>query len=297
MTSTSQASNEKRRIALTSVVAAIFLTGFKLVIGLITGSLGILSEALHSALDLVAAAITFFAVRHSDKPADEDHNYGHGKIENYSALIETLLLVVTCVWIVYEAIHRLTTGKMEIDVTVWSFVVIVTSIIIDVSRSRALYRIAKKHESQALEADALHFSTDIWSSAVVLVGLTGAAFHFYYADPIAALIVAMIVLTVSYRLGKRSFNALVDRAPLGLNEKIYEIVRDISEVKEFHDIKVRESGPYKFVDLNIHVEKNLTIDQAHEISHKVEEAITQQIKNVKVMVHAEPDSESDVHSR
>lgn len=297
MTTSAQASNEKRRIALTSVVAAIFLTGFKLVIGLLTGSLGILSEALHSALDLVAAAITFFAVRHSDKPADQEHNYGHGKIENYSALIETFLLVITCVWIVYEAVRRLIYHDVEIDVTVWSFVVIATSIVVDVSRSRALYRIAKKHESQALEADALHFSTDIWSSSVVLVGLVGAAFHFYYADPIAALIVAMIVLTVSYRLGKRSFNALVDRAPEGLNEKIFDIVRKIPEVKEFHDIKVRESGPYKFVDLNIHVDKNITINRAHEISHEVENAITSRIKNVKVMVHAEPDSESDIHSR
>jgi len=290
MISTAQASNEKRKIALTSVLAAFFLTGFKLVIGMLTGSLGILSEALHSALDLAAAAITFFAVRHSDKPADKEHHYGHGKIENYSALIETILLVITCSWIIYEAIHRLVTGKTEIDVTVWSFVVIVTSIIVDVSRSRALYRVARKHESQALEADALHFSTDIWSSTVVLAGLAGAAFHFYYADPIAALIVAMIVLTVSYRLGKRSFNALVDRAPEGLNEKIFDIVSKIPEVKEFHDIKVRESGPYKFVDLNIHVDKNISIDQAHQISHQVEEAIIAKIKNVKVMVHAEPDS-------
>ncbi len=290
MTTAAQVTNEKRRIALTSVLAAIFLTGFKLVIGLLTGSLGILSEALHSALDLVAATITFFAVRHSDKPADEEHNYGHGKIENYSALVETFLLVVTCAWIIYEAIHRLATGKTEIEVTVWSFVVIITSIIVDVSRSRALYSVAREHESQALEADALHFSTDIWSSTVVLVGLIGAAFHFYYADPVAALIVAMIVLTVSYRLGKRSFNALVDKAPEGLNEKIFEIVREIPEVKEFHDIKVRESGPYKFVDLNIHVDKNITIDHAHEISHHVEEAIISKIKNVKVMVHTEPDS-------
>lgn len=289
MTTSEQASNEKKRIALTSVLAAIFLTGFKLVIGLVTGSLGILSEALHSALDLAAAAITFFAVRHSDKPADEEHNYGHGKMENYSALIETFLLVITCSWIIYEAIHRLITGKTEIDVTGWSFVVIVTSIVVDVTRSRALYRVARKHESQALEADALHFSTDIWSSSVVLVGLIGAAFHFYYADPAAALIVAIIVFTVSFRIGRKSFNALVDRAPEGLNEKIFDIVREIPEVKEFHDIKVRESGPYKFVDLNIHVDKKISIDQAHQISHQVEEAIISKIKNVKVMVHAEPD--------
>ncbi len=290
MSSSVTASKEKKTIALTSVIAAVFLTGFKIIIGFLTGSLGILSEALHSALDLVAAVITFFAVKFSDTPPDEDHNFGHGKIENYSALIETLLLVITCVWIIYEAVRRLVTHDVKIEVTVWSFVVIVTSIVIDFSRSRALYKVAKKHDSQALEADALHFSTDIWSSSVVLIGLIGVSFNFHYADPIAALIVAMIVLSVSYRLGKRSFDALVDRAPKGLHERVEEIVKEIAEVKQFHDIKIRESGPNKFVDLNIHVDKNMTINQAHEISHLVEEAISSKIKNVKVMVHAEPES-------
>ena len=289
MSNSSLATKEKKSIALTSVAAAIFLTGFKLVIGLLTGSLGILSEALHSALDLVAAIITFFAVKFADVPPDEGHNYGHGKIENYSALIETLLLVITCIWIIYEGIRRLVTHEVQIEITVWSFIVIVSSIVIDFSRSRALYRVAKKHDSQALEADALHFSTDIWSSSVVLIGLIGVTFNFDYADPIAALIVAIIVLIVCYRLGKKSFDALIDRAPKGLHERVEDIVRKIPEVKQFHDIKVRESGPYKFVDLNIHVDKNMTIDQAHEISHMVEEAISSKIKNVKVMVHAEPD--------
>jgi len=290
MAGNSKATEEKKSIALTSVIAAIFLTGFKLVIGILTGSLGILSEALHSALDLVAAIITFFAVKFADVPPDEGHNYGHGKIENYSALIETLLLVLTCVWIIYEAIRRLVTHRVQIEVTIWSFIVIVCSIVIDFSRSRALYRVAKKHDSQALEADALHFSTDIWSSSVVLIGLIGVSFNFNYADPIAALIVAMIVLTVSYRLGKRSFDALIDRAPKGLHERVEAIVKDVLEVKQFHDIKVRESGPYKFVDINIHVDKNMTIDHAHEISHRVEKAINSKIKNVKVMVHVEPEN-------
>ncbi len=286
-----QAAKEKRSIALTSVIAAVFLTTFKLIIGFLTGSLGILSEALHSGLDLVAAAITFFAVKAADKPADKEHHFGHGKIENYSALMETILLVITCGWIVYEASHRLLTGKTHIEVTAWSFVVIVTSIVIDVSRSRALYRVAKKHNSQALEADALHFSTDIWSSAVVLVGLSGALFGFYYADAISALIVAMIVLSVSYRLGKRSFNALVDAAPQGLREEILSIIQQIPDVKFSHNIKVRESGPNKFVELNIHVDKNMTIGKAHEISHEVERAITSKIQNIEVMVHAEPDKD------
>jgi cation diffusion facilitator family transporter len=290
LTSSATASKEKKSIALTSVIAAVFLTGFKLIIGFLTGSLGILSEALHSALDLVAAVITFFAVKISDTPPDEDHNFGHGKIENYSALIETLLLVITCVWIIYEAVRRLVTHEVKIEITVWSFIVIITSIVIDYSRSRALYKVAKKHDSQALEADALHFSTDIWSSSVVLVGLIGVSFNFNYADPIAALIVAVIVLSVSYRLGKKSFDALVDRAPKGLHERVEEIVREILEVRQFHDLKVRESGPNKFVELNIHVDQNMSINQAHEISHLVEEAISHKIKNVKVMIHTEPES-------
>ena len=286
-----QAAKEKSRIAFISILAAVFLTSFKLLIGFATGSLGILSEALHSGLDLVAALITFFAVRAADKPADRDHNFGHGKIENYSALIETFLLVITCGWIIYEAIHRMITGKTHIEITVWSFVVIATSIVVDISRSRALYKVAKKHESQALEADALHFSTDIWSSAVVLVGLIGVSFKFNFADPVSALIVAVIVLTVSYRLGKRSFDALIDRAPRGLTEMITRIVKEIPEVKKFHDIKVRESGSDKFVDLNIHVDKNITIERAHQISDLVENAITSKIKNITVMVHEEPDYE------
>lgn len=282
--------SEKKNIALSSVIAAIFLTSFKLIIGISTGSLGILSEALHSGLDLIAAAMTFFTVRISDHPADREHNYGHGKFENFSALIETFLLLITCAWIIYEAINRLVKHNVHIEVTVWSFVVICTSIIIDFSRSRALYRVAKKYNSQALEADALHFSTDIWSSVVVLVGLTGALLNFYYADTIAALIVALIVLFVSYRLGKKSFNALTDKAPEGVTESIDKIMKEIPEVKNYHDIRVREAGAKKFIELNIHVDKNLTIDEAHEISHKVEDEIEKQFVNSKVMVHTEPEN-------
>lgn len=199
-------SKEKKNAAFLSVIAAVFLTTFKLVVGILTGSLGILSEALHSALDLVAAIVTFFSVRVSDKPADKEHNYGHGKVENLSALIQTILLFVTCLWIIYEAINRLATGNTHIEITVWSYVIVILSIVIDVNRSRMLYRVAKKHNSQALEADALHFATDIWSSAVVLLGLIFASFGIHWADSVAALIVALIVFSVSYRLGKKAID-------------------------------------------------------------------------------------------
>ncbi len=285
--------SKKRKVAFVSMIAAAALTTFKFIIGIITGSLGILSEALHSGLDLLATGITFFAVKYSDKPPDEGHNYGHGKIENYSALIETILLFITSLWIIYEAVRRLITKDLEIEVNFWAYVVIITAVIIDLTRSRALYKAAKEYDSQALEADALHFSTDIWSSVVVLIGLICAEFNFYYADAIAGLIVSFIVISISYRLGKKSFDALIDKAPSGLKEEIESIVNEIPEVLISHDIKVRESGPYKFVDINIHVDKSMTIDRAHEISHKVEEAIVKKIKNVKVMIHTEPDDGID----
>jgi cation diffusion facilitator family transporter len=279
----------KNRIALTSVIAAVFLTSFKLVVGLLTGSLGILSEALHSGLDLIAAIITLFAVKFADLPADNEHNYGHGKIENLSALIETFLLLVTCFWIIYESINRLIT-KHPIEVNAFSFIVIITSIVIDFSRSRALYRVARKYNSQALEADALHFSTDIWSSSVVLIGLIAySLFDFVYADSIAALIVALIVLSVSYRLGRRAFDVLLDRAPSKIVDQINQVIDKIPGVQKYHDLRVREGGSYKFVELNIHVNKGLSIEEAHSISENVEDEITKKIPHCKVTVHIEPD--------
>jgi len=284
--------NEKNRVAFISVLAAIFLTTFKLVVGLVTGSLGILSEALHSGLDLVAAVITWFAVRLSDKPADKDHHYGHGKIENLSALIETLLLLITCVWIIYEALNRLISGETHLEVTVWSYVVVVSSIIIDISRSRALKKMAIKHNSQALEADALHFSTDVWSSLVVLLGLIGAQFGFFMADSIAALLVACIVIYVSYQLGKRSVNVLLDRVPDSVSREIQDEMTRVDGIKSFHDLKVRSAGADIFVEVNIHVQAGMTTEEAHEIATAVEKQLSLKIPRAHVHVHIEPEAHS-----
>jgi cation diffusion facilitator family transporter len=281
--------NEKNKVALLSVFAAVFLTGFKLIIGVLTGSLGILSEALHSALDLVAAVITYFSVRISDKPADRNHQFGHGKIENLSAFIETVLLLITCAWIVYEAVTRLITGSFHIEVTVWSYVVVVSSMIIDITRSGALKRAAKKYNSQALEADALHFSTDIWSSAVVLAGLIFASFGIFYADSIAALAVAVIVMTVSFRLGKRSIDVLLDKVPENYLVQIENAVLNVKEITRFHDLKVRTSGADTFVEINIHVDPVMNIHQAHEISNQIETEIMKIIKRGEIHVHIEPE--------
>jgi len=286
--------NEKKRVAFVSVLAAVFLTGFKLVVGFLTGSLGIISEALHSGLDLIAALITFFSVRISDKPADHDHHFGHGKIENLSAFIETILLLATCIWIIYEALNRLITGETHIKVNAWSYIVIVSSIVIDFSRSRALNRVAKKFNSQALEADALHFSTDILSSAVILLGLICAHFGFFFADSIAALIVALVVIIISFRLGKKSISVLLDTAPKIKYEKINSVLKNIKEITYFHDIKIRTSGADTFVEVNIHVNPELNIKQAHEISHKVEKEISKIIDQCTVHVHTEPEESSKI---
>jgi cation diffusion facilitator family transporter len=279
---------EKKRVALLSVFAAIFLTGFKLIIGILTGSLGILSEALHSGLDLVAAVITYFSVRISDKPADKEHNYGHGKIENFSAFLETILLVITCTWIIYEAFGRLLSGKTHIEVSVWSYVVVISSVLIDITRSRALSKVARKYNSQALEADALHFSTDIWSSLVVLLGLICAHFGFFFADSIAALFVALIVLFVSYKLGKRAVEVLLDKAPQETICKVEGILKNYDEVIQFHSLKIRTAGADTFIEFNIHLSPTSDLMRVHELCDRIEKNIKEEIPRSEVYIHAEP---------
>lgn len=279
---------EKKTVARNSVFAAIFLTLSKTIVGILTGSIGILSEALHSGLDLVAAAITYFSVKISDKPADTQHNFGHGKIENLSALIETILLFVTCIWIIYEASSRLITGKVEIELSIWAYLVVISSIIIDLWRSKVLAKAAKKFDSQALEADALHFSTDIWSSAVVLIGLVCSNFGFFHADAFAALIVAIIVINVSYRLGKRSIQVLLDAKPDDKYTTVLEILGNANEIEGYKNLRMRSSGAYTFVDADILLNHNLTLLEAHQISHCIEAKIIQSIPNANVHIHIEP---------
>jgi cation diffusion facilitator family transporter len=291
---------EKRRVALLSVLAAVLLAGTKLTIGVVTGSLGILAEAAHSGLDLVAAVITYGAVRVSDRPADASHLYGHGKVENLSALAETLLLLVTCAWIVNEAISRLFFTHVEIDASVWAFGVMAMSIFVDVNRSRALKRIAEEHDSQALEADALHFSTDVWSSTVVIGGLAvvkvsellGGPPWLAQADAVAALAVALIVIYVSLQLGKRSVDVLLDAAPKGLAEEVRLRVQEIDGVHACQKVRVRRSGAENFVDLVLEVNGDTSFDNAHQITARVEEAVRELSPRADVVVHYEPGEES-----
>jgi cation diffusion facilitator family transporter len=293
---TPEANRERISAARKSVIAAVGLTALKILVGLATGSLGILAEAAHSGLDLAAAIMTWMAVRISGKPADRDHRYGHGKVENLSALAETLLLLVTCVWIFYHAVSRLIGHQLEIEVNVWSFAVMATSVVVDFSRSRMLYRVARKYNSQALEADAMHFRTDIWSSAVVILGLVSVKLSEWvagwgglrYADAVAAMIVAVIVVQVSVKMGVRTILALLDTAPAWLEETITAVVAALPGVNNCHNVRLRYSGSQLFVDIHILVDGNQSLRAAHELTEEIERAIQKLVPDADVTVHPEP---------
>jgi len=278
-----------------SVLAAFAITALKIVVGFTTGSLGILSEAAHSGLDLVAALVTYFSVRVSDKPADADHQYGHGKVENFSAFIETGLLLLTCLWIISAAVKRLFFHSVEIEPSLWAFAVMLLSIVVDAWRSRALGRIAVKYESQALEADALHFSTDIWSSTVVIIGLAlvqlGRAYKVEWlsrADPVAALFVAGVVISVSWRLARRTVDALLDAAPTGVRNQILEKIRQIDGVLEVDRARIRRAGNRYFADVSVGLSRNFTFQRSEQIVDQVTAQVHQILPNADVMVHSVP---------
>jgi cation diffusion facilitator family transporter len=286
---------EKRNVAGNSVLAALVVTALKIVVGLATQSLGILSEAAHSGLDLIAALVTFFSVRVSDKPADADHQYGHGKVESFSAFIETGLLLLTCVWIVYEAFKRLFFESVEIEPTPYAFLVMFLSMGVDFWRSRALGGMAKKYDSQALEADALHFSTDIWSSGVVILGLAlvwaGRTYRLDWlqrADPIAALFVACVVVWVSWRLARRTMDALLDAAPAGVRNQILDRIGAVDGVLEVDRVRIRKAGNRYFADVSLGLARNFTFQRSEQVSDTVTTRIREILPDADVMVHSFP---------
>jgi cation diffusion facilitator family transporter len=288
-----QQQTDKQAVALNSVFAAVAITGLKVLVGITTGSLGILSEAAHSGLDLVAAIITYFSVRVSDRPPDATHQYGHGKVENFSAFIETALLLATCIWIVYEAVKRLFFHSVDIEPSVWAFVVMGTSIVVDIWRSRRLKRIAQKYDSQALLADALHFSTDVWSSSVVILGLAlvlaGRAYSIPWlskADPIAALIVACIVVYVSWRLARQTIDALLDAAPTGIRVRIISQVSRVDGVLAVDRVRIRRGGNKYFADISVAMPRNVTFQKSEQVANDAVAVVRKLLPGADVVVNA-----------
>jgi cation diffusion facilitator family transporter len=292
---------EKKRAALLSVGSAVVLLSLKTFLVARTGSLGVLSEALHSGLDFLAAIITYLSVRMSDQPADEGHPYGHAKFENFSAFVETGLLLITAVFIIYEGIDRLFFHHVHIQPSIIALVVLLVALSIDVTRAKALGHVARKYHSEAIEADALHFSTDVWSTIVVIAGIglvwAGETWHLpwlVYADSIAGLAVAGVILWVGSRLGRRTLDALVDAAPEGLRQEIARAVARMEGVLDVDRVRVRRAGNRHFVDATVSVARTTSLEQVHALSDAIEKRIGE-IVPADVMVHAEPRAPQGEH--
>ena len=293
--------HEKRSAALLSVGSAVLLVSLKAFLVIRTGSLGVLSEALHSGLDLIAAVITFLSVRVSDEPADERHPYGHGKFENFSAFVETGLLLLTALYIIYEAFDRLFFHTVDIQPSITAIMVLLVALAIDITRARALKHVARKYSSEALEADALHFSTDIWSTIVVIAGIglvwAGELWNLpwlSYADALAGLAVAAVILWVGSQLGRRTMDALLDVAPKGLQQEIAMAVARMDGVLDVDRVRVRRAGSRHFVDATVSVARTASLEQVHALSDAIEKRIGEIVPS-DVMVHAEPRAPQGEH--
>lgn len=279
-----------------SVLASLALTAAKLVVGILTGSLGLIAEAAHSGLDTVASVITFFSVRIAGRPADEEHPYGHGRFENLSAIVQGVLLFGTAAWIIYESIHRIFVESVAVNPSVWAFAVMGSSVAIDLWRSRMLLRVARRYDSRALEADALNFRADMLSSAVVIVGLalvayanfSGTGGFLLSADAWAAMLVGLFIVTKSGQLALRSVNVLLDTAPVELREEISRRVGDVPGVVEVRSVRLRESGNRKFADIVVSVARTISAEEAHGITEGIERAVRGVDERAESVVHTEP---------
>jgi cation diffusion facilitator family transporter len=273
-----------------SILSNTFLIIMKAIVGVLTGSVSILSEAIHSFIDLLAAIIAFFSVKISDTPPDEKHPYGHGKYENISGVIEGVLIFVAAIWIIYEAVEKFMNLEEVLNIG-WGFAVMMTSSVVNFFVSRRLYKVAKETDSIALEADALHLRVDIYTSLGVAVGLiliwiTG----YYQLDPVVAIIVALLILRESFILLKNAYSPLLD---VKLPESEIKIIKD-SIVKfntgcvDFHQLRTRRAGHLKYVDLHLVVPYNITVQESHNLCDTIETEIESRIKNIEVQIHVEP---------
>jgi cation diffusion facilitator family transporter len=293
--------SEKVQVARTSAIAGGTLAMLKLAIGLLTGSLGLLSEGIHSTLDFGVALLTWITVKTSDIPADSHHHYGHGKVESLSAFAQALLLTVTAFWIVIEAYSHLVDHKPPTINQGWyaAIAVVCISLVVDLWRTRALFKAARKFGSQALEADAMHFGTEILSSFAVLVGLIVTKVggpRWSAADPLAAMCVAGVMLFTALRLGKKASDVLIDRAPEGLEETMQALIRALPGVRDLSRIRARQSGASTFVDATIRVDPAIDLAAAHRIADNVELRVTERFPKLDILVHVEPAAPSEDHS-
>jgi cation diffusion facilitator family transporter len=309
----------KRSAAIFSVFAAGAVTVLKFVTGILTGSLGMLSESAHSAVDLIASIITLFSIQVADRPADEDHNYGHGKVESLSAFVETFIMLGSCLWIVTEAVQRIHSHThLALHPSLWPFSVLLFSIGVDFTRSRTLGRIAREHHSDALAADSVHFATDMWASFAVMVGLAatfaGERYHIpslEYADPIAAIVVSGVILQVSWRLARQTVDALLDATPTSdptssqaqtkeqLRSNLIHDLKAIPGVMSVDRLRTRRSGADYFADITLGMPRNLTFQRSEQLTMAATEAVRRHLPGADVVIHTVPTASiaESVHDR
>ena len=288
-------SAEKRRVALLSMAAAAAMTLLKIGAGLLSGSLGVLSDAAHSGLDLAGSALTFFSVRVSDKPADEDHTYGHGKVENLSAFAEAGLMAVSCAWIIWKAVERIFFHAVELHHSLWPAAVLLVSIGVDFWRSRQLRAVARKTGSPALATDAFHFASDIWASLAVLTGLgatwLGERFGIAwlrYADPLAAVVVSSMILRMTVRLGREAVDALVDETPAETRRQLIREVQKVRGVLAVEQARARRAGAGYFADLTLALPRRSTFEHTGELVEAATAAVHRVLPGADVVIRTVP---------
>lgn len=301
-----QSHEAKRSAALFSVLAAFGVALLKLITGLLTGSLGMLSESAHSGIDVIAAAITFFSVQVADRPADASHSYGHGKVESLSAFFETVLMLGSALWIVIASIRRIIFREhLALTFSIWPFVVLFLSIAVDFTRSNRLHTVARQYNSDALEADAIHFRTDIWSSSAVFLGLAAAYIGKHWqipalelADPIAAIIVAIVILQVTWQLARRTIDSLTDATPAETRGLVRDLAA-IDGVLSVNRVRTRRSGPSYFADVTLAIPRNVTFQRSEQITQAATAAVQRHLPGADVVVHSVPTASraESVHDR
>ncbi|MBN1633736.1 MAG: cation diffusion facilitator family transporter [Ignavibacteria bacterium] len=283
---------KKMKVAKVSLFVAIFIVLLKTSASIWSGSLAVLSELFHSSTDLIASLVTIISLKYSARPPDEDHHYGHDKIESFSALIQVLVLVFMCVYILYEAVSRIINPPSNVNIDYYSFLVISVCIVLDFTRSRALKKTARETNSQALEADALHFSSDILSSGVVLIGIA-----LYYIepvfDPIAAIIVSVIIIMITSKLTKKAYDSLMDKVPKGMYEKIKNVITSTEGIEGLKNLRVRSTSSKIFIDATVNVGRTKLFYETHEITEKIEDKIKKIAENADIILHTEPVESKD----
>lgn len=281
--------SKKQKTARLSVISNSVLIILKLVVGIYSGAVSIISEAAHSGVDLIAALVAFYAVRKSGQPPDNNHDYGHGKIENLSGAIEAVLIILAALWIVYEAIQKISAAEKP-EYLEYGIIVMLISIAVNYWVSEKLFSVAKETGSQALEADALHLRADIWTSAGVLSGLAAIKLTgYYWLDPVIAILVAGIVFRAGYKMTRKSFLELTDISlPDTEAARIAGIVGAHADVITFHRLRTRRSGSYRLIDMHLVLDKNMQLDKAHAVCDSIEIEIEESLGHCDVVIHLEP---------